>query len=223
MSIRFYDDAIVEKLAKWIPDNTKMRILKPNEPKRLFELLAVDSGDKNIRLPLIALSRNPQIEMLLSTKNLRSFNGIKLAATEAQTLLMNIIPVKVMYQLDIYTKTYDEGDELLRNFVFKLVNNPKFIVTIPYNGADIQHTANLRLLPNLSDTSQIAQRTFVGQFTRWSIQLELQDAFMFNLPYKANSYIEQGTLQVADHQITADGSVVENVVVYKRDSGIITK
>jgi len=66
---------------------------------------------------------------------------------------MNIIPVKVMYQLDIYTKTYDEGDELLRNFVFKLVNNPKFIVSIPYNGADIQHTANLRLLPNLSDTS----------------------------------------------------------------------
>lgn len=223
MSIRFYDDAIAEKLAKWIPDNNKMRILKPNESKRLFELLAVDSGDKKIKLPLVALSRNPQIEMLLSTKNLRSFNGIKLAATEAQTLLMNIIPVKVMYQLDIYTKTYDQGDQLLRNFVFKLVNNPKFVVTVPYNGADIQHTANLRLLPNLSDTSQIAQRTFVGQFTRWSIQLELQDAFMFNLPYKANSYIEQGILQVADHQITADGSVAESIVVYKRDSGIIAK
>jgi len=59
MSIRFYDDAIVEKLSKWIPDNTKMRILKPNESKRLFELLAVDSGDKKIKLPLIALSRNP--------------------------------------------------------------------------------------------------------------------------------------------------------------------
>lgn len=223
MSIRFYDDAITEKLAKWIPDDKKMRILKPNESKRLFELLAVDSGDKQIKLPLVALSRNPQIEMLLSTKNLRSFNGIKLAATEAQTLLMNIIPVKVMYQLDIYTKTYDEGDELLRNFVFKLVNNPKFVVTIPYNGTDIQHTANLRLLPNLSDTSQIAQRTFVGQFTRWSIQLELQDAFMFNMPYKANSYIEQGILQVADRQITEDGSVAERVVVYKRDSGIIAK
>ena len=223
MSIRFYDDAIVEKLSKWIPDNTKMRILKPNESKRLFELLAVDSGDKKIKLPLIALSRNPQIELLLSTKNLRSFNGLKLAATDAQTLLMNIIPVKVMYQLDIYTKTYDEGDELLRNFVFKLVNNPKFIVSIPYNGADIQHTANLRLLPNLSDTSQIAQRTFVGQFTRWSIQLELQDAFMFNMPYKANNYIEQCVLQVADRQITGEGSVAERVIVYEHDSGIIAK
>ena len=39
---------------------------------------------------------------------------------------------------------------------------------------------------NVSDTSDITERLFAGQFTRWSIQLELQDAFLFNVPYKKN-------------------------------------
>lgn len=39
---------------------------------------------------------------------------------------------------------------------------------------------------NVSDTSDITEHLFAGQFTRWSIQLELQDAFLFNVPYKKN-------------------------------------
>lgn len=193
MAVRFYDDAIADKLKAWIPSNTKLRVLKPDESKRLFQTLASDSGDKKLKLPLIALSRNPQIELLLSTKNLRSFNGLRLAANSQSTLLLNQIPIKVMYQIDIYTKTYDQGDQLLRNFIFKLVNNPKLQITIPYNNTQWSHVANIRVMPNLSDTSAIAQRAFSGQFTRWSIQLQLQDAFLFNAPYRANTSIASVT------------------------------
>ena len=38
MAIRYYDDALIYKLKKWIPENTNLRVLKPDESKRLFEL-----------------------------------------------------------------------------------------------------------------------------------------------------------------------------------------
>ena len=38
----------------------------------------------------------------------------------------------------------------------------------------------------MSDTSAISERIFSGQFTRWTIQLEIQDAFLFSTPYRKN-------------------------------------
>jgi hypothetical protein len=55
-------------------------------------------------------------------------------------------------------------DEYVRNFLFKLINNPVLKVKIPYNGAEIEHIANIRVLSNVSDTSDISERIFVGQF-----------------------------------------------------------
>lgn len=187
MGVRYYDEAIAEKLLKWVPDTRKIRVLKPDQSKKLFQLLAVDSGDKKARLPLVALSRNPDIQLLLSTKNIRSFDGYRLLREPDGTMLLNVIPIKVMYQLDIYTKTVEQGDELLRNFLFKLINNPTLKICIPYNNSNFQHIANLRIMNNVSDTSAIAQRVFSGQFTRWSIQIELQDGFLFNTPIKQNA------------------------------------
>jgi hypothetical protein len=79
---------------------------------------------------------------------------------------LNVIPIKLVYQLDIYTKTYEEGDEYLRNFLFKLINNPVIKIAIPYNGVEIEHIANIRVLDTVSDTSAISERIFSGQFTR---------------------------------------------------------
>lgn len=133
MAIRYYDDIIAAKLKKWIPDNSKLRVLKTDETKRLFETKADDTNDKPIKLPFISLSRSNDIELLSSIKNFRSFNGLTISKTQESTLQMNVIPIKVEYQLDIYTKTYEEGDEYLRNFLFKLINNPQIVIDIPYN------------------------------------------------------------------------------------------
>ena len=61
MAVRYYDDAIIYKLKKWIPDNSNLRVLRPDESKRLFELTADDKRDKAFTLPFIALSRNDPI------------------------------------------------------------------------------------------------------------------------------------------------------------------
>lgn len=188
MAVRYYDDAIIQKLQKWIPDNSPLRILSPDDTKKLFITKADDSGDKPITLPIISLARNKNIELLLNVKNQKSFSGLKITEGDAinPAMLFNVIPIKLEYQLDIYTKTAIEGDEYLRNFLFKLINNPAIVIDIPYNNANIQHIANIRVLNQISDTSEISERLFHGQFTRWTIQLEIQDAFLFSIPYKRN-------------------------------------
>lgn len=192
MAARYYDDAIVAKLKKWIPDNSRLRVLKPDEVSRLFETKAEDNNDRPLDLPMVALSRSKDIKILQTTKTNRSFDGLRLETSDSaeKTALFNVIPIQLEYQLDIFTKTEEECDEYLRNFLFKLINNPLIIIDIPYNGANLHHTANLRVLDTVSDNSDITERHFVGQFTRWTIQFELHDGFLFSIPYKQNWKIQ---------------------------------
>lgn len=57
MAARYYYDILIAKLKRWIPDNSNLRVLKPDETKRLFETVADDTNDKPFQLPIIALSR----------------------------------------------------------------------------------------------------------------------------------------------------------------------
>jgi hypothetical protein len=188
MAISYYDDAITAKIKGWLADSSNLRVLNPDETNRVIELHAEDSGDAPLTLPLLTISRNKELEITNAIKQNKSFDGlvIKKDELETATVHMNVIPVKTLYQLDIYTKRQLEADEYVRQFLFKLINNPQIIVEIPYNNYIIKHTANLRVLNSVSDTSDIPTRLFSGQFYRWTIQLELQDGFLFSIPYKNN-------------------------------------
>ena len=190
MAIKYYDDVIVAKLKKWLPSNTTLRVLKPDETKRFIETQADDSKDANLKLPCIALSRSNDIQLNMNIKNSQSFDGVTLEKTEDTTKKLNVIPIKVVYQLDIYAKTAEEADEYMREYLFNLINHPTIKIEVPYNSGSgeviVRHVANIRVLDTVSDTSSIAERLFSGQFTRWTIQLELQDAFLFSVPYKKN-------------------------------------
>ena len=186
MAISYYDEAVTQKIKGWIPDSSKLRVLSPDENTRLIQMTAEDSNDKPLKLPLIAISRNKDLEITSAIKQNMSFDGLIIGKdTEtAETVHMNVIPVKTTYQLDIYTKKRIEADEYVRQFLFKLINNPQIIVEIPYNNYHIRHTANLRVLDTVSDTSDISTHIFPGQFYKWTIQLELQDGFLFSIPQK---------------------------------------
>lgn len=211
MALEYYDDALAGKLMKWTPTNLQLRILKPDETKRLIETMADDAKDRNLKLPFIALSRNNEIELLLNIKNPRSFDGLKLEQTEEQTAQMNVIPVKLQYQLDIFTKTQVEADHYVREYLFKLINNPVIKIEVPYNNKNITQIANIRVLSNISDTSDIPQRLFVGQFTRWTIQLEILDAFLYNIPYRKNwrIYTDDTDILTEDQMNTETWSELE--------------
>jgi hypothetical protein len=188
MAISYYDEAITQKIKGWLADSSKLRVLSPDESSRLLQLQAEDSDDEPLKLPLIAISRNKDIEIESAIKQNKSFDGLVIGkdTTNNTTIHLNVIPVKTTYQLDIYTKKRIEADEYVRQYLFKLINNPQIIIEIPYNNYIVRHTANLRVLDTVSDTSDIPTHVFPGQFYKWTIQLELQDGFLFSIPNKRN-------------------------------------
>jgi hypothetical protein len=208
MAISLIDDSLYAKIQGWIKD-PKMVILKPNETLRLFQTVSDQTNDKPLTLPLIALSRDNDVEILQTNKKPLSFSGRILDSNSNNIQLLNGIPIIVSYQLDIYTKTFIEGDEYLRNFIFNFVNHPRMIVTIPYNNINFKHTANVRISSTVTDTSDIPQRLFSGQFTRWTIKLNVDDCYLFSVPISTTPSIELGTVEIANIEI--DGAQLENI------------
>lgn len=204
MAIRFYDEAVYNKIQKWIKD-PNMRILKPDEVTRLFQVQADENDDRPLSLPLIALSRESEINIDISTKRNLTFDGIKLIPDElsieeikklTSSAQLNVIPISLNYQLDIFTRHYAEADEYLRNFIFNLVNYPKIKVNIEYNGFHIEQICYIHLMQTISDNSDISERLFPGQFTRWTIQFEIQNAYLFSVPITANKSISAAELDI---------------------------
>lgn len=209
MGIKLYDDAVLEKIKKWFPAESKLKILKPNESKRLFELKADENSDKTLTLPLISIARDPSIGLDIPGRRNLSCDGIKLDASEATTLQLNAIPINVTYQFDIYTKRYEEGDDILRGLVFNMLNHPKMIITIPYNDVQIQHICYLAMEPEITDNSDIAEKLFADEFTRWTIRAKVNDAYLFSVPATTNTHLIGVELEVKDKQPGDDIITVE--------------
>lgn len=198
MAVRYYDDAVANKINSWLPKdkNRKIQVLKPDETKRLFSIEADEKNDKPLTLPLIALSRSNTVSLKQKTMTPMSFDGLMLDSDSKHTLQLNGIPIYLSYQLDIYTRRYDEGDELLREFVFKLINNPQIVIELPYNNQKFKHVATIEMQPDIEDTSDISERLFSGQFTRWTLRFDIDGAYLFSLPYVDNVYIDGYELEV---------------------------
>lgn len=211
MGIRYYDEAIHKKIQSWIKD-PHMRILKTNETSRLFQMHADQLKDEPIKLPLIALSREANLYLDKPLKRLLTFDGKHLTTKETQTLQLNAIPINVIYQLDIYTRRFEEGDEYLRNFIFQFTNYPKLTITLPYNNVNFTVNAYLDLLSTVTDNSDIPERLFADQFTRWTLQLELKQGYLFSIPFRDNWSIESITLEDVNTEEKEEVTGIETIV-----------
>lgn len=189
MAIRFYDDALTNKIEKWVKD-PNMKILKPSESSRLFQLRADQTNDSPLTLPLIAISRDNDFEIISTAKRPLTYDGGHLAANCEKSELLNGIPIRLSYQLDIYCKYFAEADEYVRNFIFNIINYPNLHIEIPYNNSNIVHDSTVLVESTVSDNSDIPERLISGQFTRMSIRLTIDDAYLFSVPFMDNWNVE---------------------------------
>lgn len=192
MAIRYYDEALANKINSWLPKskNRKIQVLKPDEVKRLFSIEADERNDKPIQLPLIAISRETQIDVMHPTKRAMSFDGMMLKSDGKHTLQLDAVPISLTYQVDIYTRHFDEGDELLRELIFKIINNPQLTITLPYNNQNLIQVCAMKMQGQVEDTSSISERLFSGQFTRWTLRLDIDGAYLYSIPYVDNVKVE---------------------------------
>lgn len=195
MAIRYYDEALVEKIKSWVKD-PNMRVLSPNDSTRLFQLKADLNNDKPLTLPFIAISRDSDIEIINTNKHALTYDGAHLEVDEDKSKQLNAIPIKISYQLDIYTKYFAEADEYLRNFIFNLINYPRLSIEIPYNNSKITHNFTIQLDSTVSDNSDIPERLIAGQFTRMSLKFYIDDAYLFSVPFMKNWKVEVGEVEI---------------------------
>lgn len=185
MAVRFYDTALLDKLKKWTQD-TDVTLLSVNDTQRRFEVLADKTNDQPIKLPLIALSRNGGYTILSKYKQPLSYHGLKMIQTHDKGVILNGIPISIQYQIDIYTRYLEEADEYARNIVFNIINYPKLTIEIPYENQGLFHDANIRLSSDVDDNSDIPERLISGQFTRLTIGIVIDDAYLFDVRIKDN-------------------------------------
>lgn len=189
MSATIYDVCLLNKLKKWIKDD-KLKITGVDETRRLFEYIADVTNDKPIELPLITLRRSSTMNILSTAKKPLTFDGWRKNNTGERGDQLNAIPIQLNYQIDIYTRYLEEAEEYVRNFVFNIINYPKLTIEIPYNNSRILHDCNIRLETEISDNSDIPERFVAGQFTRKTISIYIDDAYLFDYRTKDTLKIE---------------------------------
>ena len=206
MSAILYDEAVVNRLQSLINPEANIHVLKPDETSRLFSQKADESHDR-MTLPIIALSRRGY-RILNAQKQPKSYDGITIRAydkdgnlvNQGKALKLNAIPIQLEYQLDIYTQEIAQCEEYSREFIFELVNNPTGVVEIPYNNSDVTHKFTIHVEQEVEDNSDIPERNFPSQFTRYTLRLNVDDAYLFSVPVRKNVEIACAKVVVEDRQ-----------------------
>lgn len=161
MSVGLYDNALLCKLKRWVVD-PNLTITGPDETRQLFQYQADKNNDQPIQLPLIALRRDRPIDILKVSKAPMTFDGALIEATVKKSKSLNAVPIRLSYQIDVFTRYREEADEYLRNFVYNIINYPQLEITIPYNGLNMPHQSNITLVSPVEDNSSISERLVVG-------------------------------------------------------------
>ena len=102
---------------------------------------------------------------------------------------LKAIPISIPYQIDIYTRYQDEADEYARNIVYNIINYPKLDIIIPYYDENYTHHSNIRMQSDIEDTSDVPERLVPGQFTRMTIHIYIDDAYLFDINYSKTKRI----------------------------------
>jgi hypothetical protein len=183
MSVVLYDEAFIEKLRNWTLD-TGIHVYGPSSTRDLIQTLSDESNDSSIELPVIALRRRGGFTIKNPSKRPMTFDGATLNANHEIASQLNAIPITIGYQIDIYTRYLNEAYEYARNIVFNIINYPRLTINIPYNNENYKHDSNITLQSNIEDTSDIPERLVEGQFTRLSLKIDIDDAYLFDVRYR---------------------------------------
>lgn len=208
MSSYMYDQALINKFKRWT-ENTKVTLVGPDESRRLFQVISDKTDDNSIKFPIVSLTRSLGYELDIYGKKPLSFDGMLKEANLSRGKFINAIPIVLNYQLDVYTRYYQEADEYMRNFIFNIINYPKLNILIKYYDSNIDHVANI--LPGQSvvdNSSNTSERLASDQFTRLSYQFSIPDAYLWDIKIKDNKEIAQGDLLIIDK--ATDEVIVES-------------
>lgn len=133
--IYLYDNAITEDLRRsFNPDNSPNPVVKVISPEEIIGLAAQLSGDE-ISLPVVALSRNPDIQYDMTRYNFtRAKKGVIAEYDTKQNLvyLEKAIPINLQYDITVLASNQADIDELVKELIFKYTEQYFLVIHTPY-------------------------------------------------------------------------------------------
>ena len=228
--VNLYDEALLAKLNKWT-EKTELHIYGPEETRRMLEVIADNTNDKPIKLPIVCLRRKGGYTILNINKKPLTYDGLAIRGDtqERTAMVLNAIPISIQYQLDIYTRYLKEADAYCRDFIFNIINHPNVQVVVPYNDANFVHNSTIRVSAAVEDNSNIPERLITGQFTRMSLSLDIDDAYLWDTKVRKNIELDIRDISVEpdspsdsdwDDEITTSLEGL-NVVVHDPDNKFV--
>lgn len=214
MSAYLYDEALVKKFKNWT-SSSKTQVYGPSETRRLYEIIADSTTDSEVKLPIIAISREMGYEIINggTTRRPLSYDGVDREYNEETNSMkiINAIPISLRYQIDVYARLAEEADILMRNLVFNIVNYPAMEVNIP--DADLNHTARISFGSNtITDNSNMSERFIEGNITVLSAIISIEDAYLWDVRQHRNAEIEiriDDTYELRKYQCLNCGFIYE--------------
>lgn len=130
MSVTLYDEALIKKINSWVGDS-RLKVMSYDDFNSSIAVTADETGDKPIELPLILITRSG-FTIANTNRTQRSSYGLTIEANLNKNEWVNVIPIDLSYQVDIYTRYMKEANEYVRNMIFNIVNFPRLTIELPY-------------------------------------------------------------------------------------------
>ena len=162
-----FDNSLISKLRSILSDN-RVSIITADKA-----FTKAGSIDDDVALPLVTVWRPSYnlIQFQRSTPGIyrgepvRNYQG---SSGETMFDMLQYLPIHINYQLDVFTRTRQENDELTRELLWYFTLYPQLSLTIPY-GLDMPITWNLFFSDDVTDNSQIAEFESSGQYYRTTL------------------------------------------------------
>lgn len=174
MSVGLYDKAIINHFRE-ILDDERIHILPVEHAIRFTAQLQKD----DVRFPLISTTRlNYSIRTTDVNFHALRQGGYQNRNSNGTNTFAQIIPIRINYQMDIFTVDKTTGDELVRELVFHIMQNPTLVVDVPYK-LNMEHNFNIFLDSDIVDNSDTIEHLDKGVKFRNTLTFYTDDAYLF--------------------------------------------
>lgn len=172
--MHIYDEAVVNKFRELF-NSESIFIVAPDRAKEVKAQLESDS----VKFPLISLDRLSWSIRDDMVNWSASRMGVPDSISEDNKAnIMHVIPIRINYQLDVYTVDRVSNDEILRELIFYFMLHPTLFVNIPY-GLDTKHKFNLFFNSDIEENSNTVEHINKGVLYRTTANLYTDDAYLF--------------------------------------------
>jgi len=184
MSIYKYEEAIVTKMREITGDDRI--IITPSEAiQNIIPRIAKDE----LKLPLIHIIRLPW-KLAPQKSHSMKMNGVindsfplfregnYVSPDDGRVHRLHVIPIIFGHTFEVWSRTREENDELLRELIWFFSTMGEFEVKIPY-GVDISHKFTLSIQDDIMDNTHVINHKESGELFLQAFNTICTDAYLW--------------------------------------------